>query len=95
MRHLQEEYPILGDVRGLGLMIGTEFRTSNNKPDKGSAKAVVQTCLDSGLLLLTCGTWDNTVRWIPPLIVNNEQIGKALNIFSQALEQLPANKIQG
>lgn len=91
LRHLQEEYPILGDVRGLGLMIGTEFRTSNNKPDKGSAKAVVQTCLDSGLLLLTCGTWDNTVRWIPPLIVNNEQIGKALNIFSQALEQLPAN----
>jgi len=95
LRHLQEEYPILGDVRGLGLMIGTEFRTSNNKPDKGSAKAVVQTCLDSGLLLLTCGTWDNTVRWIPPLIVNNEQIGMALNIFSQALEQLPANKIQG
>jgi 4-aminobutyrate aminotransferase len=94
LRHLQEEYPILGDVRGLGLMIGTEFRTSNNKPDKGSAKAVVQTCLDSGLLLLTCGTWDNTVRWIPPLIVNNEQIGKALNIFSQALEKLPANKIQ-
>ena len=91
LRHLQEEYPILGDVRGLGLMIGTEFRTSNNKPDKGSAKAVVQTCLDSGLLLLTCGTWDNTVRWIPPLIVNIEQIGKALNIFSQALEQLPAN----
>ena len=95
LRHLQDEYPVLGDVRGLGLMIGTEFRTSNNKPDKGSAKAVVQTCLDSGLLLLTCGTWDNTVRWIPPLIVNNEQIGMALNIFSQALEQLPANKIQG
>ncbi|MBK5106737.1 MAG: aminotransferase class III-fold pyridoxal phosphate-dependent enzyme [Anaerolineales bacterium] len=95
LRHLQEEYPVLGEVRGLGLMIGTEFRTSNNKPDKGSAKAVVQTCLDSGLMLLTCGTWDNTVRWIPPLTVNNEQIGKALNIFSQALEKLPANKIQG
>ena len=91
LRHLQEEYPVLGDVRGLGLMIGTEFRTSNNKPDKGSAKAVVQSCLDSGLLLLTCGTWDNTVRWIPPLIVSNDQIGRALNIFSQALKQLPAN----
>jgi len=91
LRLLQEEYSVIGDVRGIGLMIGTEFRTSNNKPDKGSAKAVVQSCLDSGLLLLTCGTWDNTVRWIPPLIVSNDQIGRALNIFSQALKQLPAN----
>jgi len=88
LRHLQEDYPVLGDVRGLGLMIGTEFRTPENKPDKQSAKSVVKACLESGLLLLTCGTWDNTVRWIPPLIVEEDQVNKSLNIFNQALEQV-------
>ena len=88
LRHLQENYPSVGDVRGLGLMIGTEFRTSENKPDKKSAKAVVQACLESGLLLLTCGTWDNTVRWIPPLIVDDKQVDQALGIFNQAVERV-------
>jgi len=86
LRHMQETYPSIGDVRGLGLMIGIEFRTSDHKPDKGSAKAVVQACLEAGLLLITCGTWDNTVRWIPPLTVDETQIQKALEIFGQALE---------
>jgi len=86
LRHMQETYPSIGDVRGLGLMIGIEFRTSDHKPDKGSAKAVVQACLEAGLLLITCGTWDNTVRWIPPLTVDEAQIQKALEVFGQALE---------
>jgi 4-aminobutyrate aminotransferase len=88
LRHLQEEYPFLGDVRGLGLMVGTEFRTPQNKPDKHSAKSVVKACLDAGLLLLTCGTWDNTVRWIPPLVVSEEQVEAGLSTFEKALEEL-------
>jgi len=94
LRHLQEDYPVLGDIRGLGLMIGSEFHTTENKPDKLSAKAVIQSCLSAGMLLLTCGTWDNIVRWIPPLIVNDQQVGKALDIFSQALEQLPSGNME-
>jgi 4-aminobutyrate aminotransferase len=86
LRHMQETYPSIGDVRGLGLMIGTEFRTSDHKPDKGTAKAVVQECLEAGLLLLTCGTWDNTIRWIPPLTVDEAQITQSLDIFRKALE---------
>lgn len=88
LRHLQEEYPVIGDVRGLGLMIATEFRTADHKPDKKTAKAVVQTCQDQRLLLLSCGPWDNTIRWIPPLVVNADQIDRALNILRKALEQL-------
>jgi 4-aminobutyrate aminotransferase len=86
LSHLHETYPSIGDVRGLGLMVGTEFRTSDHEPDKRAAKAVVQSCLDAGLLLLTCGTWDNTVRWIPSLTVDESQIQQALEIFEQALE---------
>ncbi len=88
LRHLQEEYPVIGDVRGLGLMIATEFRTADHKPDKKTAKAVVQTCQDQHLLLLSCGPWDNTIRWIPPLVVTADQIDRALNILRKALEQV-------
>ena len=42
--------------------------------------------LDEGLMLLTCGSYDNTVRWIPPLVVNEAQIKDALAMFETALE---------
>lgn len=89
LRHLQEEFPVIGDVRGLGLMIGTEFRNpKDKKPDKATAKAVVHACQEKQLLLLTCGPWDNTVRWIPPLIVTQEQINHALGVFEAALREV-------
>ncbi len=88
LRHLQEEHPALGDVRGLGLMIGCEFRTSTGKPDKATAKEIVHRCLEEHLMLITCGPWDNTIRWIPPLVVTGEQIEQALSIFSGVLESL-------
>jgi len=85
LRHLQEEYPVIGDVRGLGLMIGAEFRTPDRQPDKTTAKEIVHACLDRGLLLLTCGPWDNTIRWIPPLVVTDSQVNQALDIFRQSI----------
>ncbi len=85
LRHLQEAHPAIADVRGLGLMIGAEFRTKDNSPDGKVAKAVVRAALDDGLMLLTCGPWDNTVRWIPPLNVSMAEVGQALGIFERAL----------
>jgi 4-aminobutyrate aminotransferase len=86
LKHLQLDYPIIGDVRGLGLMIGVEFRTPDGKPDKATTKAIVQACFDRKLLLLTCGTYDNVIRWIPPLIVTEKQVDEAVNIFAEALK---------
>jgi 4-aminobutyrate aminotransferase len=88
LRKLQEEYPGIGDVRGPGLMVGVEFRTPSNKPDKATSKAVVHASLDRRLMLLTCGAWDNTIRWIPPLVVNGAQIDEALGIFSASLAEV-------
>jgi 4-aminobutyrate aminotransferase len=88
LRHLQEEYPVIGDVRGLGLMVGAEFRTTDRQPDKTTAKAILHACLDRKLMLLTCGPWDNTIRWIPPLVVNPAQINEALGIFKAALNEV-------
>ncbi len=84
--HLQEEFPVIGDVRGLGLMVGTEFRTPEGAPDKATAKQVAQHCLENRLLMLTCGPWENTLRWMPPLMVSDVQIDQALKIFASALK---------
>ncbi len=86
LRRLQEEYPEIGDVRGLGLMVGTEFTSPQGEPWTDRAKAVTKAAMANGLLLLTCGPWDNTVRWIPPLIVNESHIKEALGVFEQALQ---------
>lgn len=90
LKTLQQKYPVIGDVRGLGLMIGTEFRDAARKPDKATAKAAAKACHARGLMLLTCGPWDNVIRWIPPLIVTAAQIDESLNIFEAALKEVKA-----
>ena len=87
LRKLQEEYPVIGDVRGLGLMIGTEFTVNQKPADKALIKGVVHVCEEHGLLLLTCGTYDNVIRWIPPLVVSEAQINDALGIFAGAMKE--------
>jgi 4-aminobutyrate aminotransferase len=84
-RELQKQYARIGDVRGLGLMAAVEFTGQDGQPDKTLAKALVQYCREQGLLLLTCGPYDNTIRWIPPLNVTQAQLGEALDIFERAL----------
>ena len=87
LRKLQEEYPQIGDVRGLGLMIGTEF-VVDGRADKAKpmVKEIVHAAEERDLLLLTCGTYDNVVRWIPPLNVTSGQIHDGLRVFSEALK---------
>jgi 4-aminobutyrate aminotransferase len=88
LRKLQEQYPIIGDVRGLGLMVGTELSDEKGKPaDKKLTKAVINACEERDLLLLSCGTYDNVIRWIPPLIATEAQINDALRIFGDALNE--------
>jgi 4-aminobutyrate aminotransferase len=87
LRKLQEEYPQIGDVRGKGLMIGTEFIV-DKRPDKAKplVKGIVHAAEERNLLLLSCGTYDNTVRWIPPLNVTAEQVNDGLKAFEGALQ---------
>lgn len=87
---LQAEYPVIGDVRGRGLMVGVEFTDSEGKPDAATASAVAKHCVDNRLLLLTCGSYSNVIRWIPPLIVDQSQIDEALAIFNNALAMTKA-----
>lgn len=88
LRRLQVKYPVLGDIRGRGLMIGVEFTAEDGNADKTTCKAVAAACLKQNLLLLTCGTYENVIRWIPPLIVTEAHITEALAIFEAALRQV-------
>jgi 4-aminobutyrate aminotransferase-like enzyme len=88
LRKIQEEHPEIGDVRGAGLMIATEFTRpegAKHQPWTDRAKAAAKAALGNGLMLLTCGSYDNIIRWIPPLIVNEQQIKEALGMFEGAL----------
>ena len=88
LKQLQKSYPAIREVRGLGLMVATEFRTAGNAPDKATAKAVAKACFDRGLILLTCGPWDCVIRWIPPLVVSDAQIKDALKILEDSLHEV-------
>jgi 4-aminobutyrate aminotransferase len=85
LRELQAEHPAIGDVRGRGLMVATEFTTADGQPDGATAAAVLKACLERNLLLLTCGSYGNVLRWIPPLVVTRAQIDEALATFNEAL----------
>ncbi|MCL4826875.1 MAG: aminotransferase class III-fold pyridoxal phosphate-dependent enzyme [Caldilinea sp.] len=82
---LQAEYPEIGDVRGRGLMVGVEFTGQDHQPAAEIATRVQKACIERNLLLLTCGTYGNVIRWIPPLVVNSQQIDEALAIFNEAM----------
>lgn len=75
----------IGDVRGLGLMVGSEFTASDGSPDTARAQAAQQEAGRRGLLLLTCGAHMNVVRMIPPLVVTKEEIDEGLSIWSEVL----------
>jgi 4-aminobutyrate aminotransferase len=86
LHEIQGRFPVLGDVRGLGLMVGAEFTHGDGSPAASLVKEIIARCQNDKLLLLNCGTYNNVVRWIPPLIVTQEQIETALGIFERALE---------
>ena len=88
LNNLKEQYPEIGDVRGMGLMVATEFVKPDKSPDPELTGAIVKACVKRGLLLLSCGTYKNVIRWIPPLVVTEKEISDALQCFSEAIEEI-------
>ncbi len=84
LRAMQAEFPIIGDVRGRGLMIGVEF-TREGHPDKDAAKAVQKAALEQRMLLLTCGSYENTIRLIPPLVIGAGEADAALRVLAEGV----------
>ncbi|MGW4829950.1 aspartate aminotransferase family protein [Amycolatopsis japonica] len=85
VRVIADKSPSIGDVRGLGLLVGSEFTTPDGEPDTAKAQAAQKAASSNGLLLLTCGAYMNVVRMVPPLIVDSEQVDEALRIWGDVV----------
>jgi 4-aminobutyrate aminotransferase len=90
LRELQAQVPAIGEVRGLGLMVGVELVDKNGKPDKHLQKHIRQICLDSGLVILSCGTDDNVLRLVPPLNISEQELDEGWEIISAAFHEAAA-----
>lgn len=88
LRQMETEHPLIGDVRGMGLMIGIELvrdrRTRTPAPEERSR--IIRGCFERGLLILGCGL--STVRFSPPLIIDREDADIALEIFTAVLTEV-------
>lgn len=86
---LQKKYlSVIGDVRGLGLMLAMEMVHPDKTPDADITTAIRTKALEKGLLLLGCGTNHNIVRFIAPTIVTEKEIDIAINIIDECLKEL-------
>jgi 4-aminobutyrate aminotransferase len=85
LEKLMSKYDCIGDVRGLGMMIGVEFikDQTTRTPDPDLRDRVEVASFERGLILLGCGP--NTIRWSPPLILTKENVDVALEIFDDAI----------
>jgi len=86
--NLQDHYPLIGDVRGLGGMAAMELvkDRSTKEPDSQAASDVLTSAHHRGLVLIKAGMYDNVVRILVPLCVTDEQLNKGLDILEAALE---------
>ena len=84
---LQADDSGIGDVRGLGLMVGVELVDPDGAPAAARTAAIMRHCLDeSNVIFMNCGTGGNVLRWMPPLIVSADEIDRGVAAFAAALK---------
>ncbi len=83
----------VGEVRGRGAMLAVELVTDaqSRTPDASMAGAVHRACSAAGLVTLTCGTYGNVFRFLPPLVIDDALIAEGLDIFTHAFEEAVRN----
>jgi 4-aminobutyrate aminotransferase-like enzyme len=89
LRALQKHHPIIGDLRGLGLMIGVELvKDEKLTPATTEAEAIRDALLRNGVLVGVGGIYGNVIRFQPPLIITRQQIDQAIDAFAAALQEV-------
>ncbi|OMH34879.1 4-aminobutyrate--2-oxoglutarate transaminase [Tersicoccus sp. Bi-70] len=90
LRALAEKTDIIGEVRGRGAMMAIELvkpgtGATTKEPNPEATKAIVQAALAEGVILLTCGTYGNVIRLLPPLVISDELLVDALDVLETAI----------
>ncbi|QKW52693.1 4-aminobutyrate--2-oxoglutarate transaminase [Streptomyces buecherae] len=86
---MQEKFEIIGDVRGRGAMIAIELVQPGSKdPNPSATGALAKACHAAGLVVLTCGTYGNVLRFLPPLVIGEDLLNEGLDILEESFAQL-------
>ena len=88
LREMQQAHRLIGDVRGMGLMIGVELVRDRETKEMAipERNKIIQRCFEKGLLILGCG--QNVIRLVPPLTLRKSEAEEALSIFEEALTEI-------
>ena len=89
-KELQESHPVIGDVRGLGAMVGMELVVDRKtkEPATTFAKQLINRCREKGLILIQAGTHSNIIRPLMPLVITDKQLEKGLSIIQESLTEI-------
>lgn len=87
LNELKDKYPVIGDVRGLGLMVAAEFVGEDNKPDGELVHKILDYCYAHGLILIPCGSYKQVVRFIAPTSVTKAELDESLDIFEAGIRE--------
>ncbi len=92
LRSLQADLPAVGDVRGRGAMQAIEIvQPGTMIPDPAAAAAIAATCHAQGVIVLTCGTWSNVIRLLPPLMIDDALLAEGLDVVAAAAQSVLSN----
>jgi len=85
---LKAKYPVIKDIRGVGLMLGIElWNPETGEADGNAVMEVLDLCLEKGVLFYLCGNSGEVIRMIPPLTITKEQIDEGLAFLNEALRE--------
>ncbi|MGW0523068.1 4-aminobutyrate--2-oxoglutarate transaminase [Crossiella sp. NPDC003009] len=85
LRALAATTPAIGEVRGRGAMLAIEFVRDGGEPDAALAKRVTADCHAAGVIVLTCGTYGNVIRLLPPLVIGEDLLAEGLDVLETAI----------
>jgi 4-aminobutyrate aminotransferase/(S)-3-amino-2-methylpropionate transaminase len=89
MRALQADHSAIGDVRGRGAMLAFELvRPGTTVPDPEATAAIARACHAAGVVVLTCGTFGNVIRLLPPLVIGDDLLTEGLGVLSDAVGEV-------
>jgi len=93
-KEMSKRYPIIGDVRGMGLLVGVDIvRPGTKEPDKDTAQKICWRAWEKGLILITFGKHGNVLRIAPPLNIPSDQLNKAMAIIDESISDVLQGKV--
>jgi 4-aminobutyrate aminotransferase / (S)-3-amino-2-methylpropionate transaminase / 5-aminovalerate transaminase len=86
---LQDRHPAIGDVRGRGAMMALEIvRPGTTEPDADATRRIVQACHQAGVVVLSCGSYGNVIRLLPPLIIDETLLEDGLGVLAESCQRI-------